>query len=129
MPLLCGFALATGIRQDEIWRLQVEDVDRAAKTVVIRDRKDPSNKAGNHQTVPLLPDAWAIVEPLLGDRTEGQLFLGVQACPLPSRARAQRSERPVCRRPGGAGPGGAEAAAPHQWQQHRQHQGVCDCNL
>ena len=79
MPLLCRFALTTGMRQDEICRLQVEDVDRAAKTVVIRDRKDPRNKAGNHQTVPLLPDAWAIVEPLLGDRAEGQLFNGVRA--------------------------------------------------
>jgi len=78
MPLFCRFALATGMRQDEICRLQVEDIDRR-RTVVIRDRKDPRVKVGNHQTVPLLPDAWAIVEPLLGDRTEGQLFNGVRA--------------------------------------------------
>ncbi|MFO1226542.1 tyrosine-type recombinase/integrase [Roseateles sp.] len=79
MPMVCRFALATGMRQDEICRLQVEDVDRAARTVVIRDRKDPQAKEGNHQTVPLLPAAWAIVEPLLTDRKEGQIFLGLRA--------------------------------------------------
>lgn len=78
MPLLCRFALATGMRQDEICRLQVEDVDRKARTVVIRDRKDPRNKAGNDQTVPLLPDAWAIVAPLIRDRDVGDIF-GVRA--------------------------------------------------
>lgn len=79
MPMICRFALATGMRQDEICRLQVEDVDRAARTVVIRDRKDPQAKEGNHQTVPLLPAAWEIVEPLLKDRTEGQIFSGLRA--------------------------------------------------
>jgi integrase len=42
--------------------------------VVIRDRKDPEKKKGNDQTVPLLPEAWTIVEPLLEGRTEGSLF-------------------------------------------------------
>jgi integrase len=74
MQTLCLFALATGMRQGEITRLEIEDVDRAAKTVVIRDRKDPRQKAGNHQTVPLLPDAWAIVEPLIAERKTGFLF-------------------------------------------------------
>lgn len=74
MPTLCRFALATGMRQDEICRLQVEDVDRERKTVVIRDRKDPQKKAGNDQTVPLLPDAWAIVEPAIKDREAGSIF-------------------------------------------------------
>lgn len=78
MVMLCRFALATGMRQGEICGLQVDDVDSTRRTVVIRDRKDPRNKAGNHQTVPLLPDAWAIVEPLIKDRTEGSVF-GVRA--------------------------------------------------
>jgi integrase len=78
MPLLCRFALATGMRQNEICSLQVEDVDRARKTVVIRDRKDPQQKAGNDQVVPLLPDAWAIVAPLIEGRTAGSIF-GVRA--------------------------------------------------
>jgi len=74
MSTLCRFALATGMRQGEITRLLIEDIDRKAKTVVIRDRKDPRNKIGNHQTVPLLADAWAIVSPLIEGKTEGLLF-------------------------------------------------------
>ena len=74
MVTLCRFALATGMRLGEICSLQVEDVDRERRTVLIRDRKDPRAKAGNDQTVPLLPDAWAIAEPLLKDRTEGGIF-------------------------------------------------------
>lgn len=74
MVTLCRFALATGMRLGEICSLRIEDVDRERKTVLIRDRKDPRNKAGNDQTVPLLPDAWAIAEPLLAGRTEGGIF-------------------------------------------------------
>jgi len=74
MQTLCLFALATGMRQGEITRLEIEDIDKAAKTVVIRDRKDPRQKAGNHQTVPLLPEAWAIVVPIIAERQTGLLF-------------------------------------------------------
>ena len=79
MPMLCRFALATGMRQNEICSLQVEDFDRVRRTVIIRDRKDPNKKAGNDQIVPLLPDAWSIAEPLLEARTEGALFQNVRA--------------------------------------------------
>jgi integrase len=74
MPLLCRFALASGMRLGEICALQVEDIDRDNRTVLIRDRKDPRNKAGNDQLVPLLPEAWAIVQPLLIDREAGSIF-------------------------------------------------------
>ena len=74
MPMLCRFALATGMRLGEICRIQVDDTDRGAKTVIIRDRKDPRNKAGNNQTVPLLPRAWEIAEPLIEGREEGSIF-------------------------------------------------------
>jgi integrase len=62
------------MRLGEICRVQVEDVDLDARTVVIRDRKDPRRKEGNDQVVPLLPRAWAIVEPLIRDRKEGSIF-------------------------------------------------------
>jgi integrase len=78
MPMLCRFALASGMRQNEICSLQVDDVDRSRRTVIIRDRKDPQQKDGNDQTVPLLPDAWGILEPLLEGRAEGSVF-GVRA--------------------------------------------------
>lgn len=74
MSLLCRFALTTGMRQAEICRIEIEDIDRAAKSIIIRDRKDPKNKQGNHQTVPLLSAAWAIVMPLIQDRDSGYLF-------------------------------------------------------
>ena len=74
MTMLCRFALATGMRQSEICGLDIADLNRKEKTIVVRDRKDPKNKQGNDQTVPLLPDAWAIVRSLLGDRKEGFLF-------------------------------------------------------
>jgi integrase len=74
MASLCRFALASGMRLGEICELQVEDIDREARTVVVRDRKDPRNKVGNNQTVPLLPDAWKIVEPRIAGRTAGRVF-------------------------------------------------------
>jgi integrase len=95
MVTLCQFAIATGMRQGEICGLQVDDVDRKTRTVVIRDRKDPRNKSGNDQTVPLLPDAWAIVEPRLTDRTAGDVF-GVRAASVSTAfARACKDVTPA----------------------------------
>jgi integrase len=74
MVTMCRFALASGMRLAEICGLEVADVDIDARTVVIRDRKDPRNKTGNDQTVPLLPDAWAIVESLIRGRDGGKVF-------------------------------------------------------
>lgn len=60
------FAVATAMRQDEICRIRWEDIDAKARTVIVRDRKDPRDKNGNDQKVPLLDvtgfDAWAILE-------------------------------------------------------------------
>lgn len=74
MAELCRFALASGMRLGEICRLTVEDVDREGKNVTIRDRKDPTRKAGNDQLVPLLPRAWAIVASLIEGRKQGDIF-------------------------------------------------------
>jgi len=64
MPDLVRFCLATAMRIGEVCRLTSADLDEAAKTVVIRDRKHPTEKAGNDQVVPLLAvtgyDAFAI---------------------------------------------------------------------
>lgn len=74
MSTICRFALATGMRLGEICRIQVEDVDADAKTVLIRDRKDPNRKAGNDQLVPLLAAAWPIVAKQIEGRTAGKVF-------------------------------------------------------
>lgn len=48
------FAVATAMRASEITSLRWDDMDIENRTVIIRDRKDPKNKIGNNQTVPLL---------------------------------------------------------------------------
>jgi integrase len=67
-------ALATSMRLSEICNLTVSDIDVKNKTAKIRDRKDPRRKVGNHQTIPLLPQAWSIIEPMVKDKKEGRLF-------------------------------------------------------
>jgi integrase len=58
------FCLATAMRISEVCRLQWTDLDEKDRTVLIRDRKDPQDKIGNDQVVPLLDatgfDAMAI---------------------------------------------------------------------
>jgi integrase len=48
------FAIATAMRLDEICQLELQDVDLEGRIAVVRDRKDPRHKMGNHQEVPLL---------------------------------------------------------------------------
>jgi integrase len=59
------FAVATAMRQDEICRILWEDIDTGTHTVIVRDRKDPRDKDGNDQRVPLLDatgfNAWSIL--------------------------------------------------------------------
>jgi integrase len=74
MVTVCQFALASGMRLGEICRIEGNDVDVKARSVVIRDRKDPRNKAGNDQTVPLLAEAWAIIQPRLDAADGGLIF-------------------------------------------------------
>ncbi|WP_371398222.1 tyrosine-type recombinase/integrase [Fretibacter rubidus] len=68
MPIarIIKFAVATGMRQGEICRINWEDVDARTRCVVLRDRKDPRNKQGNDQRVPMINltgyDAWALLE-------------------------------------------------------------------
>ena len=48
-------ALETGLRQGEIHALEWRDVDFNKNTVLVRDRKNPKQKLGNDQLIPLLP--------------------------------------------------------------------------
>jgi integrase len=48
------FCVATGMRISEVCRLRWADLDEKGKTVIIRDRKHPTDKIGNDQIVPLL---------------------------------------------------------------------------
>ncbi len=62
MDDLIAFAIASCMRLSEITRAQWADVDHTKKTLLIRDRKHPNKKAGNHQTIPLLGEAYPIVK-------------------------------------------------------------------
>lgn len=58
------FALDSAMREDEIFRITWDDLNTDAKgrhMVWIRDRKDPKDKIGNDQNIPLLGDAYKIV--------------------------------------------------------------------
>jgi integrase len=77
MRTVCEFLLATAMRLGEVCSLRIEDIDPTVPSIVVRDRKDPRRKKGNTQTVPLLPEAWAIAQRMQGERNEGQLFAGL----------------------------------------------------
>jgi integrase len=64
MPMadIMEFAMASAMRLSEVVRIAWADFDRDGKMLLIRDRKDPVRKEGNHQRVPLLGDAFAIVD-------------------------------------------------------------------
>lgn len=65
MGRIVRFAIATAMRQEEICKIDWSDVDLKKRVVLIRDRKDPRRKDGNHQQVPLLNlagfDAWNLL--------------------------------------------------------------------
>ena len=54
MGRIVRFALASAMRQEEISRIRWSDVDVEQRVVLVRDRKDPREKDGNDQRVPLL---------------------------------------------------------------------------
>lgn len=62
---LIRFCVATAMRISEVCRLTWADLDAKGRTILIRDRKHPSDKIGNDQRVPLLAaagfDAFTIV--------------------------------------------------------------------
>jgi integrase len=51
------FAIATGMRQDEICRLTWADLDLSQRTARIKKRKHPRDKSVNNQTIALVSDA------------------------------------------------------------------------
>jgi integrase len=54
MSAIIKFAVATAMRQEEIFRVKWNDLDRSKKLLTVRDRKDPRQKKGNDQSIPLL---------------------------------------------------------------------------
>jgi integrase len=66
MSRIIKFAIATAMRQEEICRVTWSDLNVRTKMLTIRDRKDPREKKGNDQRIPLLAvsgyDAFGLIE-------------------------------------------------------------------
>jgi len=75
MSRIIKFAIATAMRQEEICRARWNDLNLRTKMLTIRDRKDPREKKGNDQRIPLLAvsgyDAIALVEEQRAIRNSG----------------------------------------------------------
>ncbi|WP_442596377.1 site-specific integrase [Parapusillimonas sp. JC17] len=67
-------ALITGMRRGEICRIRWLDLDDTRKTVVIRDRKHPTQKQGNDQEIPLIGAAWGIIQAQPRKEGNGRIF-------------------------------------------------------
>ncbi|HEY5289134.1 MAG TPA: site-specific integrase [Caulobacteraceae bacterium] len=80
MSRMVKFAIATAMRQEEICRVTWDDLNTRTRMLVIRDRKDPREKRGNDQRIPLLAvsgfDAVALIEEQreLRDNEEQRIF-------------------------------------------------------
>ncbi|MBN9466650.1 site-specific integrase [Brevundimonas sp.] len=77
MGAIVRFAIATAMRQEEIFRVVWDDYVPRTKMLTIRDRKDPREKVGNDQRIPLLSvsgfDAVALIEERRPSRTNMDL--------------------------------------------------------
>ncbi len=66
MSRIIKFAIATAMRQEEICRVTWSDLNVSMKMLTIRDRKDPREKKGNDQRIPLLAvsgyDAFELID-------------------------------------------------------------------
>lgn len=75
MARVMKFAIATAMRQEEIFRVTWSDFNKRTKMLTIRDRKDPRQKKGNDQEIPLLAvsgyDALTLVEEQALQRKDG----------------------------------------------------------
>ncbi|CZF83655.1 MULTISPECIES: tyrosine-type recombinase/integrase [Grimontia] len=56
------FSILTCMRIGEVCALRWEDLNEDNKTVMVRDRKDPRKKEGNHMLVPLLGGSFDIIK-------------------------------------------------------------------
>ncbi|WFQ80353.1 site-specific integrase [Xenorhabdus sp. SF857] len=59
---ILNFSILTCMRIGEVCKIRWDDIDEKQKSVIVRDRKDPRKKVGNHMFVPLLGDAWDIIQ-------------------------------------------------------------------
>lgn len=66
------FSILSCMRIGEVTRLRWDDIDHQQKAILVRDRKHPRKKMGNHMYVALLGDAWDIV--MMQPKTSDLIF-------------------------------------------------------
>ncbi len=59
---ILDFSILTCMRIGEVCKITWEDLNEEHRTVVVRDRKDPRKKEGNHMLVPLLAESFDIAK-------------------------------------------------------------------
>jgi len=59
---ILDFSILSCMRIGEVCSVTWDDVDEKNKAVLVRDRKDPRKKVGNHMLVPLLGGSWDILQ-------------------------------------------------------------------
>lgn len=69
---ILDFSILTCMRIGEVCNLRWEDLNEAHRTIIVRDRKDPRKKQGNHMIVPLLAESFDIA--LKQPRTSSFIF-------------------------------------------------------
>lgn len=62
IPDLLRVSIAVGLRRGELFRIRWDDLDVERRAVLVRDRKHPRAKKGNDHWVPLLGEAWQVVQ-------------------------------------------------------------------
>ena len=75
---ILNFSILSCMRIGEVCRIRWDDLVENKKTVLVRDRKDPRKKTGNHMYVPLLGEAWDIVQ--RQQRTDDRIFPFNEKC-------------------------------------------------
>lgn len=63
-------AMQAALRRGEVFRIQWADIDVENRLILVRDRKHPRMKAGNHEVVPLVGDSLDII--MRQPRKEGE---------------------------------------------------------
>ncbi|WP_114787314.1 site-specific integrase [Vibrio tetraodonis] len=58
---ILDFSILTCMRIGEVCALRWDDLNEEHKTILVRDRKDPRKKEGNHMIVPLLGESFDII--------------------------------------------------------------------
>src|SRR5262245_8079636 len=79
MDRVIQFAIASAMRQGEVFRIEWIDVDMRRRLITIRDRQSPQDKNGNDEIVPMLNltgyDAWQLLlEQRILTRGKGRVF-------------------------------------------------------